>query len=595
MNRNKLSTFLGYGPLFFFFLFIFYFFVSAVAKNILQRDNHHFDGHDLNVRVYRQELGLLPVNYDTSQPCVHIPSGVVLTDIDPHKVFFLNTIPNVLGKLHAEIDWESSSETELHVSYTLSENAKEIAKDWVNNVKESIQFLLSAVNVRKRQCLPKSWTNVRQEINKIRQQNRTVVIVENDCEFVVYLVGRSETMREVYNLVDKICNEIEQKLDYIKDTIELKTFEKTLFQKIGMAVKLHTIFPKVALNLKDETLEVEGPANDLLGTQREMNSFLRSIMTWRLNLSRGKIKILTMLQQRPNHPFHSNLNNLQIVIVPERDGVIVAGTQEDMVTCSKDVLSNIKETTFEVSQHETTAFEGYAWERFSSSLVPRYNGILHVELSPDKSQVNLVAFDRDFNGALEDVKSYIQKAAVRKATIDIDESHTRMFLQWMKEDVKKIEKDLERYRISIDFRTNAGLNIRGTEDGIAAVKIRIQRLVGKIIVGNHTVTTPGMPQYFTQQTMGKDFITSQENKHHVVIHLKESMSANQLTVKTVAIKKLKPAAEIVKQVTHSCGVVIKVMVGDITSHSVDAIVNPANGNLSHASGLAKAIVDEGEG
>ena len=55
-----------------------------------------------------------------------------------------------------------------------------------------------------------------------------------------------------------------------------------------MAGKLQTIYPKVALDLKDESLEVEGPANDLLGIQREMNNFLRNIMTWRLNLSMAK-------------------------------------------------------------------------------------------------------------------------------------------------------------------------------------------------------------------------------------------------------------------------------------------------------------------
>ena len=204
-----------------------YFF--TVAKDILQRDNHHFDGRNLSVRVYRLELGLLPENYDTSQQSVPIPSGVVLTDTDPHKVFFLNTIPNVLGKLHAEIDWDSSSDTELHVLCTLSEYEKEAAKDWVNNVKGSIQFLFSTIEVRKRQCLPKSWPKVRQEICKIRQQNRTVAIVERDCEFVVYVVGRAETMKKVYNQVDKMCNGIEQSLEYMKDSIDLKHLKRLYF------------------------------------------------------------------------------------------------------------------------------------------------------------------------------------------------------------------------------------------------------------------------------------------------------------------------------------------------------------------------------
>ena len=49
-----------------------------------------------------------------------------------------------------------------------------------------------------------------------------------------------------------------------------------------------------------------------------------------------------------------------------------------------------------------------------------------------------------------------------------------------------------------------------------------------------------------------------------------------------------------QQTTHSSGVKIKVIVGDMTSHKVDAIVNAANANLAHVGGLAQAIVDKGK-
>ena len=127
--------------------------------------------------------------------------------------------------------------------------------------------------------------------------------------------------------------------------------------------------------------------------------------------------------------------------------------------------------------------------------------------------------------------------------------------------------------------------------GLAPVKIRIKRLISKIITSNYMVTTPGMPHYFTQE-MGKHFLASQENKHQVIIQPESPSQRNDALAKNG--DEPAPTSKELLNVTHPSGVVIKVIVGDITSHQVDAIVNAANGHLSHLGGLAKAIVDKGE-
>ena len=49
----------------------------------------------------------------------------------------------------------------------------------------------------------------------------------------------------------------------------------------------------------------------------------------------------------------------------------------------------------------------------------------------------------------------------------------------------------------------------------------------------------------------------------------------------------------IRKVTHPSGVIVKAVVGDLTTHPVEFIVNAANGKLKHIGGLAKAIVDRG--
>ena len=221
----------------------------------------------------------------------------------------------------------------------------------------------------------------------------------------------------------------------------------------------------------------------------------------------------------------------------------------------------------------------------------RYSGIIHLELESNSS-VNLVTQADDFNGALEEVKNHIRKNAMREVYVELEIAETRMIMQWMTGEIKKIEGDFERYNVRITAQDDYGFVITGTEDGIFPAKTRTEKLTEKIITDRHTVTTPGMPYYFTQD-VGKYFLKSQEDRYQVIIHHEDPNQERQ-SLRRRPTPQLRSSTMELQQTTHSSGVKIKVIVGDMTSHKVDAIVNAANANLAHVGGLAKAILDKGE-
>ena len=528
-----------------------------------------------------------------------------LSDLDPNKLYFLRTVPEakkhaeekILGMVHAKIDWSHKSDTELHVLCTIQNDAKDVrklAKDWEGRVTQSTKFLFESIQIEKRECLKKTWKEVSTEVRKISKESQKVAIIERAEESTLYVVGCAGTVKYIYQQVNKMCKDIEEKLDHIKDTTDLNELEIAVFQKAEKQ-KLGRKYSKVKITLQKTNVELGGPATDLLSIQKELNSFLRGMVKKNLTLSKGQVKVLTMLQRQPNNQFKNATQKLQAVIKIEGNNVVLFGVNKDVTKYEEILNSSIEETTIEINEEEKTAFIDSIWNEFSNTLFVRYNGILHLDLQEDKSSVNLVADQNDFYGALEEVKKHIQKNAVREVFVELEIPKTRMMIQWMKEDLTKVEKDFERYGIKISSPDNYGIVITGTEDGLAAAKDRVERLTGRIITDTHTVTTPGMPHYFTQQDMGKFFIKSQEERHHVIIYHEDSEKEQEnMGMRRRPVPQPRSNKKELQQATHASGVVIKAIVGDMTSHQVDAIVNAANGNLAHVGGLAKAIVDKGK-
>ena len=548
------------------------------------------------------------MDHNTKVPLVKIPEQTILTDLDPIIVSYFKSmqdarrlLENILGKLHARVKWNHGSDSELNIQCIINitdVQARNQAKDWHRRVKEAVKYLVSTILVRKRECIKKSWKEVVRQVSKLEKFPQ-VAIMEKDEEPAFYIIGSAKFVNKVHHQIDKICSETEQSLESIEDTIKLTAQEVLLLQKVNFRKASKKSYPKLDVILSRDGIKFIGPPKELLEAEKEVNGLTRSLKAKVLNLSSGQLKVLKMLQRQPDNSIDMAVKFLKAVIYRDNDVVTLIGLGKDLEKCEEALRRNLKEATVEVTQEEQMALEGDLWSEFANNLFIRSNGVLHLDVHQDSSSVNIVAAAEDFEGVLEDVKTHIQKHTVKDTFVEMDIPHTRMIEHWMKDDLKKIETDFKAYSVTIDADLglnggNPGFSINGTQDGLTPAKRRIEKLTEKIVIGSHTVTTTGMPYYFTQQESGIYFIKAQENKYHVIVHqenpndqkAREQMKSN-LQANSQGTREL-------HQARHKSGVNIRVLVGDITSHRVDAIVNAANSNLKHAGGLARAIVNKGK-
>ena len=396
------------------------------------KSKHQHEGQDLHLNLYREQLGVIPLGHDTSRPTVQFPREMFISDLDPIKIHFLKTIPNFMKSLDAMINWDHNTETELHVLCTLGKNKWEAEQTWKENVEESIHTLLSEVQVQKRGCLKNCWKEVCKEVKKLRRSNQTVAIIERADDLAVYVVGRAEAVQAVYDYVDETCKEVEQTMEQITDTVELKDLERDALQRVNLKLKLEKKYPHARISFKEKNMELSGPAVDLRNIRNDVNAFLRNLEKRSVPLSGGKMKVFTMLQRQTTHSFNSSIERLEILIHKEGNSINLLGASEDLDKFEEILRNTIKEIALEVPEEEQTAFREDIWEEFYNHLFIKYTGLLHIELVDRKSAVNITAYYNDFSGLSEDVQKHIQTKAVREVPVELEQAKTRKVLQWMK-------------------------------------------------------------------------------------------------------------------------------------------------------------------
>ncbi|XP_070551038.1 macro domain-containing protein TTE0995-like [Ptychodera flava] len=106
---------------------------------------------------------------------------------------------------------------------------------------------------------------------------------------------------------------------------------------------------------------------------------------------------------------------------------------------------------------------------------------------------------------------------------------------------------------------------------------------------------PGLAKLIQHET-GREYIRHVQEDHRCVITVSITQSTDgptDVTEEALLSPTLQSRLRTVCQVELSLGRKVVVVRGDITKMRVDAIVNPANSNLDHGGGLAKAIVEAG--
>ncbi len=558
------------------------------------------------MEVYYQHLGAIPPSHDTSKPFIKIPAYTVITNIDKVKKMFLlthwdgqQTVKTFLDQVYAEIDPKNRLDiADIRVLCTICEdqNAQTLAADWEKKVRIAIHDILAILAVEKRHCLKKIWQETCSKLDMLKS-NKLVMLHRDEADYCFNIVGPAEHIQTVVAQVEQVCSALEETLDHTSDTTDVDQHEMMVLERQNYIDKLCKKFPKLKITTTPNSITMEGLPNDMLKAQKSLNSCMRLMVNKLPNLSPVQLRTVQLLKVRELNDILAK-KHLDGVVYFRDNKFYIVSPEHEVDKLEMVVNKQLVEASIEVAQEEKLAVNGTKWETFIGALQEANEGMVYLQVSPDSSLISLGTTQTRMEGVVETLKRYLQKNATHTHIIHMDPAYVKMIGQVMKDDLRKIETDFQAYSVSINpdvYGEGPGFLIKGMEDGLANVTKRLQLLTEKIIPAEYALRSPGMPYYFAQTDMARIYREDLEREYRVVIELIDDSRPK-------AEPFMRPSDRRGQQTTGHCqylgeaqdsGMKVKVYVGNMTTHKVDAIVNAANGELKHIGGLAKALLDKG--
>ena len=190
---------------------------------------------------------------------------------------------------------------------------------------------------------------------------------------------------------------------------------------------------------------------------------------------------------------------------------------------------------------------------------------------------------------LEEIENFLVENTILQEQIDVEHPVIELIRRFYQDRLTVIERNFARYEINIT-PSDVSFLVRGTKAGLEPSMKALQGLCDEVLVRDHVISHPGMEKYFHSE-LGMQTIKSIETTNKVIcVEPKDirGVSGNQ------KCHDREGSARVLYTGRLSGGPVVKVLVGDLTKHRVDAIVNAANGKLKHYGGLAGTILDAGK-
>ncbi|XP_065184537.1 protein mono-ADP-ribosyltransferase PARP14-like isoform X2 [Sycon ciliatum] len=429
------------------------------------------------------------------------------------------------------------------------------------------------------------------------RQYQNIIVHYEEAEHSISLAGELQAVSAARNDAMTMLLEVETSLtERVDEFMKLRPVHRAFVEQVGILQRpdMSSVEMKFVKNGKNRgSLMVQGPRHHVKEISNKLLALTQQVMETRLVIQHPEAAALLASDLGQSYmmsvakAFREDLETIVFVSAGAKENQIgLVGwnsDEQDLVEIKTRLEDSCTTSTIHLQPHEAETLSSSEWRTLLAEMKKQYlveitNG------SVRDSDVMLCGVNVHFAAVKGHIAEFMLEHAVLSANIEISVGEERCIKTYMRDDVASVKKQCMLPRVDV---SGTAITFRGNVRNVQKAKEAFGSLLKRIFNDCFQVQKPGIQQLF-QNSKTIKHLKDIESSHKVIIQ-----SGNATAEGTSGEAGAAASQTLVEGTLLPSGGLVRVVRGDITRHSCDAVVNAANDRLQHVGGVARALVQRG--
>lgn len=556
---------------------------SKVLDTILAK-KHSYNKMPLSVFPYYVSLGT--ALYGEEKPLVKLPAsfqeslGLPLLKFFQKHNHLIEEINEEMRCCHCELVWsETNGKLTVRPAATLASHRPSI-KTWKNDASAALAGIRSRYEVKPFEVCSPVWDIIKHELRDDR------VLIEFEKESLT-VAGKSEDVQDISQrikeLIDSTTKKLRREEQSLKETMTIPPGKHFLLQHSGFLMELKQGYPEMEISYDTTTqhLCLKGLPADVYKVKCEIQEKVYVMAHKDILVSP---EIFMFLQQADSGELSKTLFEAQTILATYE----LKGTAVLLTGCSSQVLAEAEKKMLGALGHKCIEVEdeevlrGIAWKKKVQSLQKRHSSsatiVVKNELTSGAvAEVSVAGCVKQVNEIHSQLFEFLENNMKVERLVELEPS---LIIDYLKTDRRLLSKT-KKTNVQVNFKPKDNPNsilLTGSKKKVLECVNTVKEIRDSVCVKHFQTDKAGARHFF--QDKESYYRTEMRRQYGCIVELQkggEKRGGGSKERKCLLQRDIAP------------GVTLVVQQGDLALFPADVVVNAANENLQHTSGLAGSL------
>ena len=577
----------------------------CLAPVNLASSQHEMDKDKLEIRLYYDKIGIIPPNFDSSQPRLDIPKDIVVNIAEEfilkfwlkrekHRTIVTQRIQNEYGN----VIWEEILTHSIKICCTLTPETDDYisrARKWNETIRNKFNEILQEYSELSVRPLQEAVHDFVEQIQIMQIQNTDNVILnieENTGVVTVFGVNlESQNLHKVIgDIYQNVIDNMSKRNTIITEQMNaLSPVQLKLIEKANLVASLDKTYEGLKIDMRYGNLRLEGLPATISAAKIEIKTFVTEVNKEHYILS-SVLKTLVgsdKVQDYLSNHIDKHIKGTVMLEFTPSDIVIHGHRVDTFQTIVEELQSLLVEETRQCDSEEISLLHSDVWKKEITSLSDNFGEFLKADVVlMDTGGIFTVAATGD---VIKEVRKQINDFLA-------DNLESERFIKMEIGKLKCLEKHFKTevldgiIKIGINIKLTPcfdkqkpGYNLVGTKENVRQFVKLLETVSDRIHMHERMIQKMSIGKILTEEK-GKTRLEGIESRYRVFIEIKSTNYKTRFGDSNINT--------CYKKIVGNTSIVIKQ--DNILKIQADVLVNAANVNLSHRGGVAKSISDTGK-